>query len=292
MKILFYGADGWIGNMIFNKWKDLYPEHTLIISKTRIIPENIYKIVEEIKNSDRVFSTIGRTSGGGIPNIDYLEDHLNENVRDNLFAPIFLAQLCRENDKHFSYIGTGCIFSRNTRQNDYVYDEADMPDYFGSAYSVVKGYTDTLMKTFYNHVLNFRIRMPITDDWNPKNFIVKISKFQKICNYPNSMTYLPNIIPIMIKMSVEEIVGTYNMVNGSISHKEILDSYKEIIDFDHTYNLIEEDELNSILKSKRSNNILNNKQLIKYCCDEGVNLKSMEYCIMEALTKMKKNIPK
>jgi 3,5-epimerase/4-reductase len=289
MKILFYGANGWIGNMIVNKWKELYPEHTIIISKTRVIPQNIYEIVEEIKNADRVFSTIGRTSGGGIPNIDYLEDHLNENVRDNLFAPIFLAQLCREKDKHFSYIGTGCIFSRNTRQNDYVYDEADMPDYFGSAYSVVKGYTDTLMKTFYNNVLNFRIRMPITDDLNSKNFIVKISKFEKICNYPNSMTYLPNIIPIMIKMCVGEIVGTYNMVNGSISHKEILDLYKEIIDSNHTYKLIEEEELNSILKSKRSNNILSNKQLIKYCCDEGINLFSMEYSIIEALTKMKKS---
>lgn len=288
MKILFYGANGWIGNMIVNKWKELYPNHTINISKTRVVAENTHILSDEIKKADRVFCTIGRTSGGGIPNIDYLEDHLNENVRDNLFAPIFLAQLCVEHDKHFSYIGTGCIFSRNTRQNDYIYDEKDVPDYFGSAYSVVKGYTDTLMKTFYKNSLNFRIRMPITDDWNPKNFIVKISKFKKICNYPNSMTYLPNIIPIMIKMSVDEIVGTYNMVNGSISHKEILDSYNEIIDSKHTYELIEEDELNTILKSKRSNNILSNKILIKYCCDEGINLNSMDYCIIEALTKMKK----
>jgi len=288
MKVLFYGAYGWIGNMIITKWKELYPEHTFILSKIRILPENIHLIVDEIKGADRVFSTIGRTSGGGIPNIDYLEDNLNENVRDNIFAPVFLAQLCALHEKHFSYIGTGCIFSRNTRHNDYTYDEADTPDYFGSAYSVVKGYTDTLMKTFYNNVLNFRIRMPVTDDWNPKNFITKISNFKKICNYPNSMTYLPNMIPIMIKMSVDKVVGTFNMVNGSTSHKQILDLYKDIIDNEHSFELIEEDELNTFLKSRRSNNILSNIQLIKYCCDENINLKSMNYCIIEALNNMKK----
>jgi hypothetical protein len=52
--------------------------------------------------------------------------------------------------KHFSYIGTGCIFSTNTRHsNDYTtMMKSDVPDYFGSAYSVVKGYTDSLMKLY------------------------------------------------------------------------------------------------------------------------------------------------
>jgi hypothetical protein len=92
----------------------------------------------------------------------------------------------------------------------------------------------------------------------------------------------------MIKMSLDEVAGTFNMVNGSTSHKEILDLYKELVDPGHKYKLIEEDELNTLLKSKRSNNILSNIQLIKYCCDENINLKSMEYCIVEALNNMKK----
>jgi 3,5-epimerase/4-reductase len=282
MKILVYGGYGWIGSMVIKHWKELYPEHTLFISSTRVIPSNISLLEEEIKSADRVFSTLGRTSGGGINNIDYLEDHLDENVRDNIFAPVLLANLCNKHKKHFSYIGTGCIFSRNTRENDYTYTEVDLPDYFGSAYSTVKGYTDTLMKTFDN-VLNFRIRMPITDDWSDKNFIVKISKFTKICSYPNSMTYLPNIIPIMINMSVGSVIGTYNMVNGSISHKEILDMYKQKIDNTHAYTLIEENELSTLLKSKRSNNILDNTLLSTH-----YPVMDIYSCITDALNKMKK----
>ena len=66
------------------------------------------------------------------------------------------------------------------------------------------------------------------------------------------MSYLPELIPIMIHMSVTEEVGTYDMVNGYISHKNILDKYKKIVDKKHTYSLIEENELSDILKAKRS----------------------------------------
>jgi nucleoside-diphosphate-sugar epimerase len=265
MNILVYGGKGWIGSMLVNKWKDI----------------NILKT--EIAKADRVFSCVGRTSGGNIPNIDYLEDKVNENVRDNLFAPLLLCKLCDALGVHFSYIGTGCIFSANTRENTYVYTEADNPDYFGSAYSVVKGYTDTLMKLFNFNTLNLRIRMPITDDWSSKNFIAKISKFENICSYPNSMTYLPDLIPIMIDMSMRKITGTFNMVNGSMSHEEILDLYREIVDEKHTYNLIEEDKLDTLLKAKRSNNILTNTKLCS-----SYKIRPLKECIIEALNNMKK----
>lgn len=284
MKILIYGSKGWIGNMIVSKWTELYPSHTIICSETRILPENTDKLKQEIKNADRVFCCIGRTTGGGIPNIDYLEDHLDENVRDNLFGPMLLCKLCDSLGVHFSYIGTGCIFSTNTRDsNTYNYTEEDVPDYFGSAYSVVKGYTDSLMKLYSLNTLNLRIRMPVTNDLSPKNFITKISKFENICSYPNSMTYLPDLIPVMIDMSCKKLSGTYNMVNGSMSHGEILDLYREIIDNNHTYNLIEEDALNTMLKAKRSNNILCNKKLSR-----SYKIRPLQECVIEALNNMKK----
>jgi len=284
MNILVYGGKGWIGSMLVNKWKELYPSYKFICSGTRILPENINILKTEIAKADRVFSCVGRTSGGNIPNIDYLEDKVNENVRDNLFAPLLLCKLCDGLGVHFSYIGTGCIFSTNTRENTYDYTEEDNPDYFGSAYSVVKGYTDTLMKLFNLNTLNLRIRMPITDDWSSKNFIAKISNFDNICSYPNSMTYLPDLIPTMIDMSMRKITGTFNMVNGSMSHQEILDLYREIVDEKHTYNLIEEDKLDTLLKAKRSNNILTNT---KVCA--SYKIRPLKECVIEALNNMKKN---
>jgi len=73
--------------------------------------------------------------------------------------------------------------------------------------------------------------MPITSVDNPRNFISKIIRYEKICSIPNSMTVLDEIIPIMVKMMLNKEVGTWNMTNpGKISHNDILWMYKARID--------------------------------------------------------------
>lgn len=279
MKVLFFGHKGWIGQMIVKEWQKQYPEHNIILSQTRVSQDNYNNLIKEIESVDRVISTIGRTSGGDIPNIDYLEDHLYENLRDNLQAPIFLANICKSLDIHLTYMGTGCIFSSNTRSEEIKFTENDCPNFSGSGYSIVKGFTDTLMKS-YENVLNLRIRMPIVDYDHPKDFISKIIRFKQVCSYPNSMTYLPSIIPCIIDMTFSKKTGTYNMTNeGCISHKEILELYKQFVDSKHTCEYIDQDHLSNILKSKRSNNILDQTKLQELF----PNLPDIRTCIIEAI---------
>ena len=279
MKILFYGHKGWIGQMIISQWVNTFPNDTIILSSTKVTYENYSTLESEISEVDRVICTVGRTSGDSIPNIDYLEDHLFENMRDNLSAPILLANICKSKNVHMTYMGTGCIFSSNTRVYDKIFTEDDVPNFFGSSYSIVKGFTDNLLKTYAN-VLNLRIRMPITNSEHPKDFITKILKFSKLCSYPNSMTFLPSIIPCIVDMSRKNITGTYNMTNaGSISHEEIIDLYKSLINSNHNCEFIEQDELKNILKCQRSNNILDQTKLQKLYPD----LPDIKSCVKEAL---------
>ena len=280
MRILFYGHKGWIGQLVIQYWRKLYQEDELFFSNVKILPSNYNELESEFKNvnPDRIFSSVGRTFGNGINNIDYLEDKLQENINDNLYAPIVLAQLSKKLSVHMSYIGTGCIFSRDTRVDKYEYTEEDVPDFFGSAYSTVKGYTDQLIKHFDN-VLNFRIRMPIVDEDNSRNFITKIMSYEKINSMPNSMTYLPDLIPVMIQMARMEKTGTYHMTNkGCIDHKEILDT------LNHTnYLLIEQSELPT--KSKRSNNILSTTKL-----ESEIDLRHISDCIKDVQKSLKKSL--
>ena len=60
-------------------------------------------------------------------------------------------------------------------------------------------------------VLNIRIRMPIVNYDNPRNFITKITKYEKICSIQNSMTYLPDLLPIALDMSKNKTTGTINL---------------------------------------------------------------------------------
>ena len=217
-----------------------------------------------------IISFIGRTHGK-IGNkiystIDYLEQDgkLVENVRDNLFSPLLLAQISRELDIHYTYLGTGCIFKYNEdnfglEQNGFTEDS--LPNFFGSAYSAVKGFTDRLMHT-YDNVLNLRIRMPITGEKNSRNFITKITTYDKICSIPNSMTVLPELLPIVLDMMQKNVVGTMNLTNpGLISHNEMLEMYKEIVDPKFKWNNFSAEEQRKILDSDRSNNYLDTTRL-------------------------------
>ena len=180
MKILIYGSKGWIGK----QFMEIIDDYDVMIGEARL--NNIDEVKKELsdKQPSHVFCFIGRTHGK-IGNklyttIDYLEQKgkFVDNIRDNLFSPISLAKLCENQNIHLTYLGTGCIFKFDDNHpfedENKGFTELSKPNFFGSGYSVVKGFTDQMMNLFSN-VLNLRIRMPITGIPNPRNFITKIT---------------------------------------------------------------------------------------------------------------------
>lgn len=262
MKLLVFGSKGWIGQQFCEILRSLNIE--FICGESRC--DNEPAIREEIISSGatHVISFIGRTHGKIgetiYSTIDYLEQpgKLVENVRDNLYSPILLAEICRQIDIHYTYLGTGCIFTYDTLHDfEHGFTEYDTPNFFGSSYSIVKGYTDRLMHLYGNSVLNLRIRMPITGECNPRNFITKITNYDRICSIPNSMTILPELLPLVVDMMRERRVGTINLTNpGVISHNEILEMYREIVDPEFKWQNFSQEEQRTILASDRSNNLL------------------------------------
>jgi 3,5-epimerase/4-reductase len=265
MKFLLYGSNGWIGSKVFKLLQD---ENICVVSGNCRV-NDIIALENEIKevSPTHVISLIGRTHGtynGKVyGTIDYLEQpgKLVENVRDNLFSPMVLSLLSQKYNFHFTYLGTGCIFEFDNNhkfgeeQNGFTEDS--IPNFFGSSYSIVKGFTDQLMHLVDKNVLNVRIRMPITDEFNSRNFITKITNYEKICSVPNSMSVLNELLPLMIDMSKNKVKGTVNLTNpGLITHNEILEMYKEIVEPSFTWNNFTIEEQNIILESGRSNNFL------------------------------------
>lgn len=252
MKWLIYGGNGWIGNKFIKLLEEL--EETVIIANARA--DNDIDVQDEIETlkPDRVICCIGRTHGPECNTIDYIEDKLMINIRDNLYGPFILASVCNRKDIHMTYIGTGCIFTYEDDKR--LFTEEDLPNYFGSGYSIVKGFTDRMMKHFKN-VLNARIRMPIDNKDNKRNFITKIAGYKNICSIQNSMTVLSDILPILIDMAKRDIRGTYNMTNpGTIEHNEVLEMYRTYVEPNKEWNNFSVAEQRSVLKSDRSNNEL------------------------------------
>ena len=115
---------------------------------------------------------------------------------------------------------------------------------------------------YENHVLNLRIRMPINGEKNSRNFITKITTYDQICSIPNSMTVLPELLVYVLEMMKQKTVGTMNLTNpGLITHNEILDMYKEIVNPDFTWKNFSQEEQLKILAADRSNNFLDTTRL-------------------------------
>lgn len=284
-KVLLFGGKGWIGQQVYSLLLNLNIDVT--ISEIRL--EDYNEVMLELckQNPTHVISTIGRTHG--IHNnqvygtIDYLElpGKLVDNIRDNLYGIALLARATEKLGVHMTYLGTGCIFNED-HQHPKGFYEYNRPNFFGSSYSIVKGFTDNLVK-MYDHILNVRIRMPITTEPNDRDFITKLTKYSKICSIENSMTVLDELLPIMVDMTLKNEVGTINLTNpGVITHNEILQMYKEIVDPTFQWETFSYNEQMLILKSHRSNNKLNTDKL-----ESKYKVKHIRDSVKEILLKRK-----
>lgn len=129
-------------------------------------------------------------------------------------------------------------------------------------FSSVKHQVEELLKN-YENVCTLRVRMPISSDLsNPRNFITKITRYEKVVNIPNSMTILDELLPISIEMAKRNLTGIWNFTNpGVVSHNEILEMYRKYIDPSFTWKNFTLEEQAKVIVAPRSNNELDTTKL-------------------------------
>ena len=289
-KALVWGGKGWIGG----QFQEVLKSRDWAVVEAKSRADDREAVLAEIAehNPTHVVCLIGRTHGPGFSTIDYLEqkDKLVENVNDNLYAPLTLAGVCKSKGLHMMYMGTGCIFEYD---QDHPCDpkapgftEQSKPNFFGSGYSTVKGFTDRLMNEEYaDTVLNVRIRMPISAKDGPRNFISKIIAYKSICSVSNSMTVLDDILPLLAEALERGIKGPLNATNpGVIDHSTILNWYKELQNPAHTWVEVTNNTLvTTLVKGARSNNCLDTTR-IKSLFPELPTIQESVRKIMETAT--------
>ena len=182
-----------------------------------------------------------------------------ETIRANVIGCLNLADVTNSQGIHMTYYGTGCIFHYDEKhpEGGKGFTEDDEPNFTGSYYSHTKAIVENLLKQFPN-VLTLRVRMPIVGDLlYPRNFITKIIKYEKIINIPNSMTVLPELLPLSVEMAKRKLTGIMNYTNpGAISHNEILELYKQYVDEEFTWQNFTVEEQAKVIVAPRSNNLL------------------------------------
>lgn len=252
--LIFGGQNGWIGQMMMKLVEER--KHRAVAAQSRLEDRNALKNELESVKPDYVLNCAGIT---GRPNVDWCEDHKQETIRSNVIGTLTLTDVCWEKKLHLTHFATGCIFAYDEQHpigSGIGFTEQDIPNFHDSFYSHTKASVEDLLR-HYDNTLILRIRMPISDDLHPRNFITKIINYQKVVNIPNSMTILHDLLPLALQLTLNQSKGIVNFTNpGTISHNEILDLYKHYIDPNFTYQNFSLEEQSLILKAGRSNNEL------------------------------------
>ncbi|KAL2476464.1 Trifunctional UDP-glucose 4 [Abeliophyllum distichum] len=262
LKFLIYGRTGWIGGLLGKLCEKQGIPYEY--GKGRL--QDRSQLLADILSvkPTHVFNAAGVT---GRPNVDWCESHKTETIRTNVAGTLTLADVCREHGLLMLNFATGCIFEYNAAHPEgsgIGFKEEDTPNFIGSFYSKTKAMVEELLKE-YDNVCTLRVRMPISSDLNnPRNFITKISKYDKVVNIPNSMTILDELLPISIEMVKRNLKGIWNFTNpGVVSHNEILEMYKKYINPEFKWVNFTLEEQAKVIVAPRSNNEMDASKLKK-----------------------------
>ena len=122
----------------------------------------------------------------------------------------------------------------------FVEDEA--PNYDKAFYYRMRIVLEQLLAS-YSNVLNLRIMYPTSSSLNPKNLLVKLVKFERINSAPISISIIDDLWPVLVDMADKKLTGTFNFNNpGVITHNEILELYKSLVEPSHAWQVMPYDE--------------------------------------------------
>lgn len=238
------------------------------------IPERIDNSPKIIKlwldkyKPDVIINCIGKT---GRPNIDWCESNKEETAKINTSLPILLADVCQQKSIHLIQIGSGCIFFgpsphstlvKNGLETSTIEPGWKETDYANpqSFYSKSK-YACDLMLGNMRHVTTLRIRMPVSTQNNPRNLINKLCGYNKVIDIPNSMTFISDLKNCIAWAIKGTHTGIFHVTNPQpLTAAQIMKEYQKYVPT-HSFEIIDEQQLDKLTLAKRSNCILNTDKL-------------------------------
>ncbi|KAI8825745.1 uncharacterized protein EV422DRAFT_563576 [Fimicolochytrium jonesii] len=284
---LIFGAKGWIAGLLAELLKKQGKEvkGTTVRLEDR---EAVLKELDEYKPT-RVYNCAGVT---GRPNVDWCEDNKEATIRSNVIGTLNLADATFLRGIHMTNFATGCIYAYDEKHQFHGvgFTEEDEPNFTGSYYSYTKGLVEKIIKQ-YNNVLTLRLRMPVSDDLNPRNFVTKITKYERVVDIPNSNTILYDLLPAALAMAENKLTGVYNFTNpGAISHNEVLAAYKKHVDPNFTWKNFSLEEQAKVIKAGRSNCELDTTKLTTALGKLGIKVPEVHEAYDQCFQRMAKHL--
>jgi len=172
---------------------------------------------------------------GTRPNTKWCDTHHQETIDCNVTSQAAIVKICKEVGVHCTIIGTTGFYSYDAEHpiGGKGFVEEDKPNHCPNFYFKCRELLEDLLKKSGDdkYCLNLRAVFPIGKEITSATIIGKLLRFNTVFSIPSSITVLPTLVPLALKMMKDKEVGNINWVcDGVMSNGDILRLYKEIVD--------------------------------------------------------------
>jgi dTDP-4-dehydrorhamnose reductase len=214
--ILILGR-GYIGNAVYEHLRDTH--NVKLVSANELDYHFSSLLGKYILNND--IQVIINCSGfTGRPNIDEAEEKKELCWELNVASPLRVNKLCDKLGIGYIHISSGCIYDGYQRD----FTELDVPN-FGifsdrsSYYSKCKHIFEEISRDLRGVIL--RIRMPIGKDESPRNYLTKIRNYDKLIDYRNSKTYIPDLCGVISSIIDKKVYEVGRNIVNVVNHEPL-----------------------------------------------------------------------
>lgn len=271
MKVLVFGR-GFLGGRIARTLPDAE------LHAADIADEAAVRAALDEHSPDAVINAAGKT---GRPNVDWCETHPSETFRSNVEGPLVLARACESRHAYLLHLASGCIFyGASPTEGGWREDDFANPSSF---YSRTKYAADLVLSRLPN-VGIARLRMPIDGEPGPRNLITKLAGYKQVIDVENSVTVVDDLLGVLEGLVARRAEGVFHVTNpGTLRHRDLLALYRELVDPDHSVELIGEEELltRGLALKSRSNCILASPRLESI----GLTMRPIEVALRDVMAK-------
>ena len=262
MSDLLVIGNGYIGWEMFTHLTSL--KHNVILVSRNDLDYHDQTIFKKYLLDNNIETVINCSGFTGRPNVDEGEIKKELCWKLNVSIPLQLATTCNSIGVKLIHISSGCIY--NGYEKDYT--EIDPPNFglsnYSSFYSKTKHEFEIVSKDKNLKIL--RIRMPITNDSNDRNYLKKILNYDNLIDFKNSKTYIPdlaNVVDNLLKVDMIDFwrgQDIYNVVNPEpLTTREVCEIMKSSGKENKNWKFVDMKDLQ--IKAPRSNCVLDGSKL-------------------------------
>jgi dTDP-4-dehydrorhamnose reductase len=200
--------------------------------------------------------------------VDACELHKADCLNGNAVLPGLVAQACEEAGVPWGHVSSGCIYS-GSRADGKGFTEEDEPNFSFrrgpcSFYSGTKALGEEVLAG-HPSVYVWRLRIPFDNVENPRNYLTKLMRYQKLLSAENSISELHEFCAACLACWEKHVpFGTYNVTNpGKVTTEEVVQAILRsgVCNKDYVFFKSEAEFMNVAAKTPRSNCVMDSSKL-------------------------------